>query len=136
MTSKPPIIEDAGAILLVESLHRVCRGQGRAFVSEPPPEPVRRPARVAKMLALAHALQRAIDEGRLRDQADVARRLGLTRARVTQLLNLIFLAPDLQDAVLVMDAVDGIEPLTERRLRGVMRAGTWAHQREAWRLIV
>jgi len=68
----------------------------------PKPEPVRRPAKVAQQLALAHHLQAAIDRGAIADRADVARKLGLTRARVTQLLDLLLLAPDLQDLVLCM----------------------------------
>jgi hypothetical protein len=55
----------------------------------PKPEPVRRPAKVAQQLALAHHLQAAIDRGAIADRADVARKLGLTRARVTQLLDLL-----------------------------------------------
>jgi hypothetical protein len=35
----------------------------------PPPEPVRRPAGVAQMLAFAHGLQAAIDRGEYRDKA-------------------------------------------------------------------
>jgi hypothetical protein len=54
----------------------------------PKPEPVRRPAKVAQQLALAHHLQAAIDRGAVADRAAVARKLGLTRARVTQLLDL------------------------------------------------
>lgn len=96
------------------------------------PEPVRRPAKVAQQLALAHHLQAAIDRGAIADRADVARKLGLTRARVTQLLDLLLLAPDLQDAVLGLEAVDGAEPMAERTLREVAHAGTWAEQRTAW----
>jgi hypothetical protein len=59
----------------------------------PKPEPVRRPAKVARMLAIAHHLQSAIDRGLVADRAAVARKLGLTRARVTQLLDLLLLAP-------------------------------------------
>ena len=98
----------------------------------PKPEPVRRPAKVAQQLALAHHLQAAIDRGAIADRADVARKLGLTRARVTQLLDLLLLAPDLQDAVLGLEAVDGAEPVAERTLRAVAHAGTWAEQRAAW----
>ena len=98
----------------------------------PKPEPVRRPAKVAQQLALAHHLQAAIDRGAIADRADVARKLGLTRARVTQLLDLLLLAPDLQAAVLALEAVDGAEPMSERTLRAVARAGTWAEQRGAW----
>lgn len=102
----------------------------------PQPEPVRRPAKVAQQLALAHHLQAAIDRGTIADRADVARKLGLTRARVTQLLDLLLLAPDLQDAALALEAVDGAEPIAERSLRAVAHAGTWAEQRAAWAKLV
>jgi len=66
------------------------------------------------------------------DQAALARKLGLTRARVTQLFDLLMLAADLQEQVLALDAVDGAEPMAERTLRAVAHAGTWAEQRTAW----
>jgi hypothetical protein len=94
----------------------------------PKPEPVHRPAKVARMLALAHHLQRTIDEGLVADRATVARKLGLTRARVTQLLDLLLLAPSLQTKILALAAVDGLEPLTERYLRDIAHSGAWAKQ--------
>jgi excisionase family DNA binding protein len=91
------------------------RRSSRVLLTEQPPppkpEPVQRPAKVARMLALAHHLQGAIDRGMVADRATVARRLGLTRARVTQLLDLLMLAPDLQARVLELEAVDGAEPM-------------------------
>lgn len=112
------------------------RRQGRSVeltdTPPTPPEPrapVRRPAKVARMLSLAHHLQRLIDEGLVPDRAALARKLGLTRARVTQLLDLLLLAPDLQVAVLALEAVDGLEPMAEKPLRSVAHAGTWAEQR-------
>lgn len=54
--------------------------------------PVRRPARVALMLALAHRIEREVAEGALTDHAEAAKRLGLTRARITQLCDLTLLA--------------------------------------------
>jgi hypothetical protein len=69
------------------------RRSSRVTLSETPPppkpEPVRRPAKVARMLALAHHLQSAVDRGLVADRAAVARKLGLTWARVTQLLGLL-----------------------------------------------
>lgn len=94
--------------------------------------PVRRPAKVARMLALAHHLQRAIDQGLVADRAAIARNLGQTRARITQLLDLLLLAPDLQDRVLALESLDGVEPVTERILRVVSHAETWVEQRAAW----
>jgi hypothetical protein len=114
------------------ALHRVQRGHGKRFVIEPPPRPARRPARVAVMLALAHKIQQAIDAGGIRDRAEVARRLGFTRARVTHIMDLTLLAPDLQERVLELDAVDGVQPFSEQVLRAVARTGSWAEQRLAW----
>jgi hypothetical protein len=92
----------------------------------------RRPAKVAQMLALAHHIQNAIDRGLVKDRADVARRLNLTRTRITQLLDLTLLAPDIQDAIMRLEAVDGVEPLFERWLREVVACVDWREQREVW----
>jgi hypothetical protein len=81
------------------------------------------------MLALAHKIQQAIDAGTVSDRAEVARRLGFTRARVTHLMDLTLLAPDLQERVLGLEAVDGVEPISERELRKVAHARTWDEQR-------
>ena len=74
----------------------------------------------------------AIERGEYRDRADAARAHGLTRGRVTQLLNLSLLAPDIQEHLLELEAVDGREPLSERALRKVVRHSCWAEQRTAW----
>lgn len=56
-----------------------------------------------------------------------------SRARVTQLFDLLMIAADLQEQVMAFEAVDGAEPMAERTLREVAHAGTWAEQRSAWR---
>lgn len=111
------------------AFHRVQRDHGKRFVTEPPPGPVRRPARVAVMLALANKIQQAIDRRQVRDRAEIARRLGFTRARITHLLDLTLLAPDVQEQVLFAEAIDGVQPMSERALRAVAHAGSWAEQR-------
>src|SRR5690348_17033708 len=118
--------------VITGTLHRVQRRRGKCFSPEPPPAPVRRPARVALMLALAHKIQQAIDGGAVTDRAEIARRLGFTRARITHLLDLTLLAPDLQEHVLGLDAVDGQEPMSERELRTIVFAGSWDEQRRLW----
>lgn len=111
-------------------LHRIRRGRRKGFSAEPPPESSRRPARVAVTLALAHTIQRAIDRGEIRDQAEAARRLKLTRARLTQILDLALLAPDVQEGVLAWEAIGGKEPASERDLRTTARASGWNKQRD------
>jgi ParB-like chromosome segregation protein Spo0J len=65
-------------------------------------------------------------------RAEVARRLSFTRARITHLLDLTLLAPDLQEQVLMLEAIDGAQPLSERVLRAVARGGSWQEQRRLW----
>jgi len=125
----------SGQRIFTGQLFRVRDRHGWSFTEEAPtpaPVPVRRPARVAQMLALAHRLQAEIDRGDFRDRADLARQLGFTRARVSQILDLLMLAPDLQERILDLEAVDSVEPLSERSLRSVVKLERWEEQRRAW----
>ena len=55
----------------------------------------------AKLATMAEGAK--IASGQLEDQAEAARRLGVTRARITQLLALVHLAPDPQERVLFLE---------------------------------
>jgi len=120
----------SGGTMVAGKLHRVRKGHAKGFAETQPVAlaPVRRPARVALMLALAH-IQQAIDRGAVQDRAEVAWRLGLTRARVTQLLDPTLLAPEIQEQILFAESVDGIEPMSERAVRRVTSARSWTEQR-------
>ena len=125
--------------VLSTSLHRIRRGRAIAFTSEKPePDPAPKPgtSRAAQMLALAHDLQRLIDEGEVPDRATLAAQVGLTRARVTQLLDLLLLAPDIQDAVLTLRVGrcggEAREEITERQLRSLVHHSGWGAQRRRW----
>jgi hypothetical protein len=90
-----------------------------------------RPARVARRLALAHRIAADIDAGRYKDSADVARRHGLTPARLIQLMNLLPLAPDIQEGVFALEFPVGRAPVTERTLRRALASLCWEDQRAA-----
>ena len=68
---------------------------------------------------------RLVDAGLLKDQADAADLLGFTRARISQIVDLTLLAPDIQEALLFGED----NGLSEHRLRGVVAAGEWGEQR-------
>jgi hypothetical protein len=105
----------------------------RVLLREEVPERKRsRPLRVARMLAMAHEIERLIAEGAFTDRADAARKLGFTRARISQLLDLTLLAPDLQERLLTMETAFGADPITEHGLRVVVARGLWREQRRAW----
>ncbi len=96
----------------------------------------RYPAHVARQLALAHALQRRVDSGEFADHATMARALGFTRARISQLMDLLLLAPDLQEEILFLEVPSGKQPISERALReAVLRSLDWVEQRRRWRAL-
>jgi hypothetical protein len=80
---------------------------------------------------LAHRIDRKIRSGELRDWADAARLVGVTRARMTQISNLLLLAPEIQEAILMLaKVIEGKDPLTEHDLRTTAGAILWMRQRE------
>lgn len=56
--------------------------------------------RVSRLMALALRMDELLAEGMVADQAELARLAHVTRPRVTQIMNLLHLAPDIQEAVL------------------------------------
>ena len=86
------------------------------------PANVGRVPRVTRLLALAHRIDGMIRSEEIRDWADAARLAGVTRARMTQIANLLLLAPDIQEAILALPPVfDGHDPSTERAVRSIRR---------------
>ena len=78
--------------------------------------PTGRIPRVVRMLAFAHRIEGMVRDGEFTDHADAARRLRLTRARITQITSLLLLAPTIQEAILDLPPVTtGRDPISERR---------------------
>jgi len=105
-----------------------------------PPRPQRatvpakgRIPRLARLLALAHRIDALVQAGELRDLADAARILGLTRARVTQIMNLLLLAPEIQAEILELPPTMGRDVVTERQLRPIVAEPDWSRQFVLWR---
>ncbi len=109
--------------LKVKVRFRTCRNG-----DEPAPAPKAvGTATIARRVALAHHIEDLIERGELRDYAEAAQRLGLSRARVTQICDLALLAPDIQAAVLL----GHVEP-RDRHLREVGRHALWRDQRRVF----
>ena len=83
-------------------------------------------------MALAIKLSADMDAGRVKDLADIARLGNITRPRATQIMNLLCLAPDIQEAIIFLPrTIEGRAPVTERTLRDVAAQPDWASQRKA-----
>ncbi|MCI0676155.1 MAG: hypothetical protein L0Y42_10330 [Phycisphaerales bacterium] len=81
-------------------------------------------------MALAQRLDRQIGNGELRGYADIARLGHVTRARVTQIMSLLALAPDIQEALLYLPSTTkGRDQITERQVRPIMNTPAWRTQR-------
>jgi hypothetical protein len=88
-------------------------------------------------MALAIKCEGLIRDGVVKDQAELARFGRVTRARMTQIMNLLSLAPDLQEAILFLKSPPkGREVVTEHHLRRIAGEVAWKVQREMWRGIV
>lgn len=98
-----------------------------------PVKPGRIP-RIARLMALAIKFDRMICDRVVSDYAELARFGHVTRARITQIMNLLNLAPDIQEAILFLPLVEqGKDAITERDLRTIVAVPDWRKQRHAWR---
>lgn len=82
--------------------------------------------RVTRLLALAHRWNDLMKRGEIQDQAEIGRLMGITRARVTQIMNLRFLSPRIQEEVLN----GGLA--AETLVRGLVQKETWQDQHDLW----
>jgi hypothetical protein len=100
---------------------------------KPPKEP--KTPRVAELLRSAREWQRQLELGDVRNRAEIAQREGITRARVTQVMGLLRLAPEIQECVLALPATTRRQTISERALRAITHMGT-AKQRAAFQTLV
>ncbi len=126
-------------VTVTKQVHFARRNRGRREVREGPrpvPEVTDdgRVPRVARLMALAIKIEGLIASGAIADQAEAARLGHVTRARMTQIMNLLLLAPDIQESVLNLPRVKrGRDPIVETHLRPIAAELDWENQRRKWR---
>ncbi|MBI4905153.1 MAG: hypothetical protein HY820_16075 [Acidobacteria bacterium] len=90
--------------------------------------------RITQVVALALQFQEMIDCGEIRQHSDLARLGCISRERVSQIMVLVWLAPDIQESVLRLPQVPGGRfPVSEGTLRKIASLPLWEDQREQWR---
>jgi hypothetical protein len=101
--------------------------------SEAAPARPGRVLRVARLLAVARQIDARVRSGEYDDLADAARKMGLSRGRVTQIANLTLLAPRIQEAILAWPPITaGRDPISERSLREIVAEPVWERQISVW----
>ena len=87
--------------------------------------------RVAKLMALAIRFEGLIANGDVAYYAELARLAHVSRARITQIMNLLLLAPDIQESLLFLPPVErGRDSIKLSQLQKVALEVDWVRQRE------
>jgi hypothetical protein len=95
------------------------------------PPPVGRVPRIARLMALAIRCEQLLRSGAVPDASALARLAHVTQPRMTQILNLTLLAPDIQERLLFLDPVEEGRPeVSEKGLRKLCAEMQWARQRQ------
>ncbi len=129
-------------VTVTKTIHFSMRNKGRREMrAGPAPVPEQteqgRVPRVARLMALAIKMDSLIRAGAVADQAELALLGHVTRARMTQVINLTLLAPDIQEAVLFLPrAQRGREQIREGDLRPIAAEPDWETQRAMWSQVV
>ena len=93
--------------------------------------------RVSRLMALAIKFDGMIQRCEAEGYATLARLGFVTRARMTQIMALLNLAPDIQEEILFLPrTMRGRDPITERDLRPIASCHDWDQQRSMWRRLI
>jgi hypothetical protein len=115
---------------------RLAKGRKQMLEAPAAPRPMVPPGRVprvSRLMALAIRFEQLLREGQVASYAELARLGHVTRARVSQIMNLVYLAPDIQEAILFLPRNErGRDPVILRDLQPIAAVWDWAKQRELW----
>ena len=92
--------------------------------------------RISRLLALALRFESLINEGVVRNYRELAEVGHVSRPRLSQIMQLAQLAPDIQEQVLFLPpTLEGPDRVFESQLRGIARVIDWDKQKELFRTL-
>ncbi len=111
--------------------------RGRKRLEDQPareaPLPVGRVPRVARVMALAIQFDRLLREGIVRNTTELAQLMHVTQPRITQVMRLLHLAPDIQEELLFLPPIErNRDWVTEKHLHRIAAEPDWQKQRRLW----
>jgi hypothetical protein len=102
----------------------------------PAPPPGRVP-RISRLMAMAIRLEEQVRTGVVGSYAELAAVGRVTRARVSQILNLVNLAPDIQEALLHLPRTEGgRDAVILADLQPIASVLEWRMQRRLWEALI
>ena len=121
---------------VVRTIHIARKARRKRIVLGPDAPKAELPGRVprvARLMALAIKNDRLLRKGVIADLSELARLCQVTQPRMTQIMNLLHLAPDIQEELLFLPPVEsGRDPIHERALRPINACVSWHNQRRLW----
>ena len=125
-------------LTIKKTIHFSRQHKGRKNIKqgEPPPsvESTGNVPRISRLMALAIRFEKLVHDKEIIDYADLARLGHVSRARMTQIMNLLLLAPDIQEDILFLPEVQkGRDPICERQIRSIAVVIDWRKQRRMWK---
>jgi hypothetical protein len=124
-----------GQLTVTRQFHVARRQHGRKQLrgGEAPVVPAGRVPRIARLMALALRCEKLIKDGTVADQSELARFGQITMARVTQIMSLLNLAPDVQEQILFLPRTErGRDAVKETDIRPIAAVLDWCKQRRMW----
>ncbi len=120
--------------------HRQGRGSRKELRPGEEPRPAVEPGRVpriARLMALAIRFEQLLRDGVVASYTELAALGHVTRPRVSQIMNLLQLAPDIQEDILFLPrTVRGRDLLQLRQLQPIAAVLDWQKQRQLWRALL
>ena len=114
-----------------------CGRRGLRPDGEKPALPPGRVPRLARLMALALRLEELVRTGQVRNYTELASLGHVTRARICQVLSLLHLAPDIQEALLFLPpTLRGRDAIILADLMPITAAFDWRKQRRLWRKLL
>jgi recombinase len=112
---------------------RVNKGRMAEATARAGPAPDRSP-RITRLMALAVKFEGLIQQGVVKDYAELARLGQVSRARITQIMNLLNLAPDIQEEILFWTGEGPADQsMGETSVRTLSAEVNWSRQRQQWK---
>ena len=126
-------------ITVTRNLHFTRKARGRHQIARDQPATelvVGQVPRISKLMALAIHCNALIRNGDVANQSELARLLHVTQPRMTQIMNLLHLAPEIQESILFLPrTISGRDPIHEKMLRPIAAERCWQVQGHMWSTI-
>jgi hypothetical protein len=117
------------------SFHVQTRRNGSKSLADgkAPTKPQGRVPRITRLLALAHRCRDLVRDGVIINQSELAHYGQISTTRMSQIMWLDNLAPDIQEQILALPrTVQGRDAILEREVRPIAKTHDWAEQRKMW----